>query len=136
MYWTIEGVNFMYVSRAGLRLSWVQHVTVKNVEAGYNNVWGIFTDFSNYLTISNVNCHHSATQHGIYISNTCGNEVCISCHLSLLSPSSLQPLLIIIIGLHRLLKTANSMITRDVVYNTTEMHHKALEYQATLPERS
>jgi len=56
-------------------LSWVQYVTVQNVDSGHNGVWGIFTDFSNYLTFDNVECHHSGTQHGIYISNCCGNEI-------------------------------------------------------------
>jgi len=75
MYWVIDGVKFMNSTRSGLRLNWVNYVTVKNVESGYNLVWGIFTDFSNYLTFTNIDCHHSEQQHGLYVSNTCGNEI-------------------------------------------------------------
>src|SRR5690348_12108295 len=75
MYWVIDGVNFHGAGRAGLRLTWVEYVTVKNVDSGWNGVWGIFTSFSNYLFFDNVTCHHSNQQHGIYISNSCANNV-------------------------------------------------------------
>jgi len=75
MYWVIDGLKFQNAGRSGLRLSWVNYVTVKNSESGPNGVWGMFTDFSNYLVFDNINCHNSGSQHGIYISNSCGNEI-------------------------------------------------------------
>ncbi len=75
MYWTIDGISFMNSPQIGLRLSNVDHVNVRNSEAGYNHDIGMFTDFSNYLHFFNINAHHTELQHGLYISNSGDNHI-------------------------------------------------------------
>jgi hypothetical protein len=47
-----------------------QFVTVRNVHAYDNEVWGIFTGFVNDLLIENNETSGSVEQHGIYVSNS------------------------------------------------------------------
>lgn len=75
MYWVIDGIKFLSSTRAGIRLNHVDNVIIKNVEAGYNNDWGIFSSFSNYLHFINVDCHHTVLQHGLYLSNSGDNQI-------------------------------------------------------------
>jgi parallel beta-helix repeat protein len=43
---------------------------VRNCVFGNNTTWGLFTGFSDDLVIENNECFGSATQHGIYVSNS------------------------------------------------------------------
>ena len=79
MYWIIQNIKLLHAPRAGMRLNHVDYVTVRDVEAGYNQTWGIFAGFSSYLHFIRVNAHHSAAQHGIYISNSGDNHIIEFC---------------------------------------------------------
>jgi parallel beta-helix repeat protein len=69
-YVIVDGLTIQHATRAGLRLSYANHVTIRNSTFAYNGTWGIFTDFSDYTLVENNESHHAGTQHGIYISNS------------------------------------------------------------------
>jgi parallel beta-helix repeat protein len=72
-YVTIENLEIKNSARSGMRISQSDHVTVRGVHSHHNGVWGIFTDFSNYLLLENNECDNSGEQHGIYVSNSGDN---------------------------------------------------------------
>jgi hypothetical protein len=80
-YVVIDGFVVNNRTRAGIRVAVSQFVTVQNCHTGFNCTWGIFSGFADDFTIENNETHHSQTQHGIYVSNTCtrpivrGNDV-------------------------------------------------------------
>ena len=74
-YIVIDGFVVNNRTRAGIRVAVSQFVTVKNCHTGNNGTWGIFSGFADDLTIENNETHHSQTQHGIYVSNTCTRPI-------------------------------------------------------------
>ena len=56
--------------RAGIRAVTDNHVTIRGNVCDQNNTWGIFTGFSDDLLIQGNIASRSATQHGIYVSNS------------------------------------------------------------------
>lgn len=66
----IDGFLVDNRSRAGIRIALSQFVTIRNCRTGYNQRWGIFSGFADDLTIENNETHHSAIEHGIYVSNS------------------------------------------------------------------
>jgi parallel beta-helix repeat protein len=69
-YVIVDGLRALNAVRAGIRVSASQHVTVRNGVFGNNGTWGIFTDFTDDLTLENNDCYGSIDQHGIYVSNS------------------------------------------------------------------
>lgn len=74
-YITIDGFTVNGMSRAGIRSVTNQHVTIRNNSTDSNGTWGIFTGFSDDLLIENNVTSRSATQHGIYVSNSAHRPV-------------------------------------------------------------
>jgi hypothetical protein len=74
-YIEISGLTFTRAPRAGLRLSYAHHVEIRNCVFAENGRWGVFTDFSDYTTIENCEAYGSASEHGIYISNSSDNAI-------------------------------------------------------------
>ena len=69
-YVVIDGLRSFNANRAGLRVEGGHHITVRNCVFANNATWGLFTGFSDDLLIENNECYGSATQHGIYVSNS------------------------------------------------------------------
>jgi parallel beta-helix repeat protein len=69
-YIFLENITIQNAGRAGLRLSYSHHITIKNCRLLNNTKWGIFTDFSDYTTIQDCEASGSREEHGIYISNS------------------------------------------------------------------
>ncbi|MEX2172917.1 MAG: NosD domain-containing protein, partial [Pirellulaceae bacterium] len=69
-YVTIDGFQVVGMPRAGIRSVLNEHVTIRNNRTDQNYVWGIFTGFSDDLLIEGNVASRSATQHGIYVSNS------------------------------------------------------------------
>lgn len=69
-YIILENLRIQHASRAGLRISWSDHVTVRDCVFADNQTWGVFTGFSNYTTVEDSEMYGSVEQHGIYISNS------------------------------------------------------------------
>jgi hypothetical protein len=74
-YVVIDGFTVNDRTRAGIRVAVSQFVTVENCHTGHNGTWGIFSGFADDFTIQDNEAHHSQTQHGIYVSNTCVNPI-------------------------------------------------------------
>ncbi|HLK13123.1 MAG TPA: right-handed parallel beta-helix repeat-containing protein [Candidatus Binatia bacterium] len=74
-YVVIDGFTVNGRTRAGIRVAVSPFVTVRNCHTGYNGTWGIFTGFADHFTVEGNEAHHSQTQHGIYVSNTCVDPV-------------------------------------------------------------
>ncbi len=69
-YIIVDGLTIQNADRAGLRISLSDHVTVRNANFANNFKWGVFTDFSDYTLIENIESYGAADEHGIYISNS------------------------------------------------------------------
>jgi len=69
-YLVVDGFRSFNANRAALRIQGGHHITVRNCVFGNNATWGLFTGFSDDLLIENNECFASATQHGIYVSNS------------------------------------------------------------------
>ncbi len=69
-YITIDGLRSFNANRAALRIDNSDHVTVRSCVFGNNATWGLFTDFSDYVTLEGNECHGSAAEHGICHSNS------------------------------------------------------------------
>jgi hypothetical protein len=74
-YITIDGFNVANMPRAGVRSvgfedEFASHVTIRNVTAANNGVWGIFTGHVDDLLIENNRTSGSFEEHGIYVSNS------------------------------------------------------------------
>jgi len=74
-YIVIDGFEIDNMPRAGIRSVTNNHVIIRNNKTDRNNTWGIFTGFSDYLTIEGNETSRSKTQHGIYVSNSCKNPI-------------------------------------------------------------
>ncbi len=71
----IDGFNVANMGRAGVRSvgsedEFASHVTIRNVTASNNGVWGIFTGYVDDLLIENNKTSGSVDEHGIYVSNS------------------------------------------------------------------
>ena len=71
----IDGFNVTGMPRAGVRSvgfsdDFASHVTIRNVTATNNGVWGIFTGHVDDLLIENNHTSGSLDEHGIYVSNS------------------------------------------------------------------
>ena len=74
-YIVIDGFKVAAMPRAGVRSvglpsNFAEHVTVRNVTAQNNGVWGIFTGHVDDLLIENNKTSGSLDEHGIYVSNS------------------------------------------------------------------
>src|SRR5215212_1122336 len=74
-YVVIDGFTVTGMPRAGVRSvglpgNFASHVTVRNVTASNNGVWGIFTGHVDDLLIEKNVTSGSIDQHGIYVSNS------------------------------------------------------------------
>src|SRR5262249_12431136 len=63
------------ITRAGIRSVTNTNVTIENNDTDHNGTWGIFTGFSQNVTIQNNTCSNSQSQHGIYVSNSADNPI-------------------------------------------------------------
>ena len=66
----IEGFTCSNLPRAGIRAVTGDHNVIRGNTCESNGTWGIFTGFTNDLTVENNTCALSKTQHGIYVSNS------------------------------------------------------------------
>lgn len=69
-YIMVENLTIRHANRAGIRISWSDHVTVRACTLADNETWGVFTDFSDYTLIENCESYGAGREHGIYISNS------------------------------------------------------------------
>jgi parallel beta-helix repeat protein len=69
-YIIVDGLTIQNAPRAGMRLSYSNHVSVRNCIFANNGDWGFFTDFSDYTLVENCESYGAIRQHGIYISNS------------------------------------------------------------------
>ncbi|THB79191.1 MAG: hypothetical protein D3926_11270 [Desulfobacteraceae bacterium] len=82
-WWVVDGFEVTGSTvRAGIDVRVADHVTIKNCYAHHNYKWGIFTAFTDHLTLEKNVCTYSADEHGIYVSNS--SDDCIiqynTCH--------------------------------------------------------
>jgi len=66
----VDGIKGFNGNRAGMRIDDCDNITVRNCTFGNNQNWGIFTDFSEDVTIEWCECYGSVFEHGIYFSNS------------------------------------------------------------------
>lgn len=66
----IDGFEVKDQPRAGIRIVLSDFVKIKNNNCHNNYRWGIFTGFTDDITIENNSCSFSEDEHGIYLSNS------------------------------------------------------------------
>ena len=66
----IDGFEVIDQPRAGIRAVVSDFITIKNNYCHDNFRWGIFTGFTDDLTLENNTCSYSEDEHGIYVSNS------------------------------------------------------------------
>jgi parallel beta-helix repeat protein len=66
----IDGFEVADQPRAGIRAAVSDFITIKNNYCHNNFRWGIFTGFTDDLTLDNNTCSFSEDEHGIYVSNS------------------------------------------------------------------
>jgi parallel beta-helix repeat protein len=66
----IDGFEVKDQPRAGIRAAVSNFITIRNNYCHNNQRWGIFTGFTDDLTIENNTCSFSRDEHGIYVSNS------------------------------------------------------------------
>ena len=66
----IDGFEVMDQPRAGIRAVVSDFITIKNNYCHNSFRWGIFTGFTDDLTLENNTCSYSEDEHGIYVSNS------------------------------------------------------------------
>jgi len=66
----IDGFEVADQPRAGIRAAVSDFIIVRNNYCHNNQRWGIFTGFTDDLTIENNTCSYSTDEHGIYVSNS------------------------------------------------------------------
>ena len=69
-YVVVEGLTIQHATRAGVRISLSDHVTVRTCVLADNGKWGVFTDFSDHTLIEGNESYGAMDEHGIYISNS------------------------------------------------------------------
>lgn len=78
----VHGLKIQNAFRSGVRVDQSDHVTIQACVCSNNGTWGIFTDFSDDLSLLGNECYGSVREHGIYHSNS-GDRARISgnyCH--------------------------------------------------------
>lgn len=74
----IEGFSIQNngtITRAGIRSVTNQSVLIRNNQIDFAGRWGVFTGFSNSVTIENNVVSRAQMEHGIYVSNSCVNPI-------------------------------------------------------------
>jgi len=71
----IDGFEVKDQPRAGIRAVVSDFITIRNNFCHNNFRWGIFTGFTDDLTIENNTCSFSADEHGIYVSNSSNRPI-------------------------------------------------------------
>jgi parallel beta-helix repeat protein len=66
----IDGFEVADQPRAGIRAAVSDFITIRNNYSHNNQRWGIFTGFTDDLTVEDNTCSYSADEHGIYVSNS------------------------------------------------------------------
>jgi parallel beta-helix repeat protein len=66
----IDGFEVRDQPRAGIRIVLSDFVMIKNNYCHNNYRWGIFTGFTDDITIEHNTCSYSQDEHGIYVSNS------------------------------------------------------------------
>ncbi|MCW8811250.1 MAG: right-handed parallel beta-helix repeat-containing protein [Ignavibacteriaceae bacterium] len=66
----IDGFEVKDQPRAGIRAAVSDFISIKNNYCHNNQRWGIFTGFTDDLTVENNTCSYSIEEHGIYVSNS------------------------------------------------------------------
>ena len=66
----VDGLRIQKATRAAVRVSLSNHVTIRNLIAANNGMWGIFTDYSDDLLIEDNETYGAQAEHGIYVSNS------------------------------------------------------------------
>jgi hypothetical protein len=72
---TVESLTLQDAHRAGVRLSYANHVTIRGCLCADSGTWGIFTDFSDDTLLEGNDCRGSVAEHGIYVSNSSDRAV-------------------------------------------------------------
>ena len=68
--WTLKGLEVVAAPRAGIDVRNGNFDSVLGCYCHDNQVWGIFTAFTDDLSLVGNHCSYSVQQHGIYISNS------------------------------------------------------------------
>ena len=76
----IDGFEVLDQPRAGIRAAVSDFIVIKNNYCHNNFRWGIFTGFTDDLTIENNTCSFSEDEHGIYVSNSSDRPKIINNH--------------------------------------------------------
>jgi len=71
----LDGLNVTGANRSGILLGHCRFVTVRNCTSFSNGKWGIFTDHSSDFILEGNECYGSASEHGIYHSNSGDNFI-------------------------------------------------------------
>lgn len=66
----LDGLRTFNATRAGLRIVYGSHVTVKNGVFGNHENWGIVTSHTDDVVIEANDCYGSRREHGIYVANS------------------------------------------------------------------
>jgi hypothetical protein len=74
-YITIEDLHVRDAQRAGIRLSYANHGTVRRCILENGGTWGVFSDFSNDTLVEDNETFGSGREHGIYLSNSCDRAI-------------------------------------------------------------
>ena len=69
-HWTLKGLEVDLAPRAGIDIRNGNFDSVVNCNCHDNTVWGIFTAFTDDLSLVGNRCSYSVQQHGIYVSNS------------------------------------------------------------------
>ncbi len=69
-YVVIRGLTCNHNERSGIHIVESSHIAIKDCVTRHNGRWGIFTGFVEHLIIERNLCTFSATEHGIYVSNS------------------------------------------------------------------
>jgi len=72
---TISGLDISNATRSGVSALDCDHITVSGNHIDNNGKWGVFSGFCEDLVVENNEISNSATQHGIYASNSADNPV-------------------------------------------------------------
>ncbi len=71
----IEGLEVIGAARAGISALECDHIVVRNNTVDRNGRWGVFSSFCDDLTVENNKVSRSASEHGIYASNSADRPV-------------------------------------------------------------
>ena len=71
----IHGLRTQNAFRAGVRIDDCYYVTIQAGVFANGGTWGIFTDYSDFVSLIGNECRNSGTEHGIYHSNGGDNAI-------------------------------------------------------------